>query len=296
MIICHSIGGLGNQMFHYALANALAKINRVQIRFDLRDYKNRKYHAPEGFLLGKIFDIRIIEAEVKDYHDIMGIFQPLLRVKHRINLNRFKKNFIQEKEVFHFDKSVLEKPFNEIYLYGCWQSYKYVEIFEADLKKKFAFKRECITSESKAFVSTLNGKNSVSIQVRLKDYVDNSSLSKIYNVCNEKYYKACIDVINRNVPNPEFFVFSDDPEKAGEIELFRNFNIVKINKNSGSWNDLFLMSKCSHNIIANSTFGWWSAWLNDNKKKLVLAPELWFANGISTPDLVPPNWRKIKNE
>ena len=295
MIICYSIGGLGNQMFQYALGNSLAKINHVDLRFDLRAYKNPKYHNPEGFLLGKLFDINIEQADAKDYTDVMGILEPLLRVKHRINLGRITKNFVQEKQLFHFNESILEKTPTNAYLHGSWQSYKYVELFEKDLREKFSLKRELISKQSIDFVSSLTDKNSVSIQVRLKDYVENSSTREIYNVCDDNYYRRCIDVIRQKVARPKFFVFSDDPEKAREIDIFKNFNIVDINKNSGSWNDLYLMSKCSHNIIANSTFGWWSAWLNNNKKKCVLTPETWFANGLETTDLIPPSWKKIKN-
>ena len=113
----------------------------------------------------------------------MGIFTPLSRQKYRINLN--KKNLIQDKEISHFDKTILEETLCDIYLGNWWQSYKYVEIFEADYSHKFSFMRKCIGKESEEIASSLEGNNSFSTQVRLNDYVEDSSISKICNVLKD---------------------------------------------------------------------------------------------------------------
>ena len=108
-----------------------------------------------------------------------------------------------------------------------------------------------------------------------------------------EYYKKAIRYVEKNIKNPVFFVFSDDLEWASENLKLSNANFVNINSVGNPEMDLVLMSKCNHNIIANSTFSWWGAYLNQNPKKIVIAPKKWMSTFDNLDDLYPENWLRI---
>ena len=112
------------------------------------------------------------------------------------------------------------------------------------------------------------------------------------------YYKIAIQEIQVRVKNPKFFVFTDDADwvKDEFSKILKKYQLVDWNLGSDSWQDMALMSNCKHNIIANSSFSWWGAWLNKNDKKIVIAPEKWFSSAdeyYNTKDIIPSNWIKI---
>lgn len=144
--------------------------------------------------------------------------------------------------------------------------------------------------------------NSVSIHVRRGDYYNNESAFKIHgNITTKKYYENALEFIKEKVKNPVFFVFSDEFEWVKKnLYFFSNYGEVHIidwNKGFDSYIDLQLMSNCKHNIIANSSFSWWAAWLNKNKNKIVISPKKWVNNiNENKIDIIPNNWIKIPIE
>jgi hypothetical protein len=139
---------------------------------------------------------------------------------------------------------------------------------------------------------------SVGIHIRGRDYITNEETKKSHFTCDILYYERCISYIRDKIYNPNFFVFSDDPEWAKTfLKTDHSFTFVEGNLwNKTNYEDLRLMSLCKHNIIANSSFSWWGAWLNNNPAKIVLAPQKWFALSElnkKTEDLVPDKWIKI---
>ncbi|KKR46243.1 MAG: Glycosyl transferase family 11, partial [Parcubacteria group bacterium GW2011_GWC1_40_13] len=98
-----------------------------------------------------------------------------------------------------------------------------------------------------------------------------------------------------NTNNPTFFVFSDEMDYVRKNLYFPENTHFVSNSNIKDYEELVLMSKCSHNIIANSSFSWWGAWLNQNPNKIVIAPKIWRADGKSIADYVPKelNWIRI---
>ena len=295
MIICYTIGGIGNQMFIYAFGAAVSAKYNKELKFDITDFNHKKYKNfnIEGFVLDKIFDIKIVKANFFDFFKIFGFGYPLLKMKYKISLNNFFKNVIPEKQLFKYDQDLLNLKNENIYFYGWWQNYIFPMLEEKQLRKSFTFNLNNINDYSIKLAKKIQKQNSVSIQVRLGDYLDNKETNSIYGICNKKYYIKSIDKISKLVKNPVFYVFSDQPEKLSSYKIFDDFNIVNVNVNENSWNDMYLMSKCKYNIIANSTFGWWGAWLNNYNKKIVIAPKNWFANGTKTPDLIPKSWLKL---
>jgi hypothetical protein len=131
--------------------------------------------------------------------------------------------------------------------------------------------------------------------VRRGDYVTNSATSDFHGLCDIQYYKYAIDKINLEIPNPTFYIFSDDKGYVKEI-FQEQKNVVFIEHIPFDYEELLLMSYCKHNIIANSSFSWWGAWLNTNMHKMVIAPNLWFANkemNNKNSYLIPESWCKI---
>ena len=293
MMIAHMIGGIGNQMFIYAFAYHLSEKNNEKLKFDLSSFYNKKYNNPEGFVLDKIFHIDGGNANKRDLKEVFGFLTPFLRLKHRFNLNFLIKNFVRERHPFFFDKKLLESAPNKSYLYGFWQAHQYADLYSIDLRKKFKFKKKFLKID-KNLLNQINKTNSVSIQVRLADYRNDETVNRLHGVCDDEYFQKCINHFKSKINNPTFFVFSDEPEFVKEKKIFGKCRIVNLGKNIGSWNDMFYMSKCDHNIISNSTFGWWSAWLNENPKKIVIAPKKWLgSNKYKITDLIPKKWLKL---
>ena len=129
--------------------------------------------------------------------------------------------------------------------------------------------------------------------MRRGDFLSNPGAQKFHGVCSITYYKKSINFIMQKVKNPHFFIFSDDLEWTK-----LNFNFIEnpftFVENDSDALDFWLMCLCKHNILANSTFGWWAGWLNKNNSKIVIAPKKWFLNStISTDDLIPKNWHRF---
>ena len=135
--------------------------------------------------------------------------------------------------------------------------------------------------------------NAVSLHVRRGDYISDKKNAFI-GVCTLDYYKTAIEKIKTQVDNPVFFVYSDDINWVkNNLVIDKTAVFVNHNRGQESYNDMHLMSLCKHNIIANSSFSWWGAWLNTSPDKIVIAPKQWFANMQDTSDLLPDNWLKM---
>ena len=134
--------------------------------------------------------------------------------------------------------------------------------------------------------------NSVSIHVRRGDYLNGYYYETLGKICDIAYYQRAIGTIKERVDNPHFYIFSDDPDYVTENLTIENATFVNFNRGNDSWQDMYLMSQCKHNIIANSTFSWWGAWLNNNPQKVVVAPSHWFAN-MDNDEIVLPEWIRL---
>ena len=136
--------------------------------------------------------------------------------------------------------------------------------------------------------------NAVSIHFRRGDYVDQPETNKTHGTCTKEYYQKAVDLMASRIVNPHFFLFSDEPEWIKE-----NFSTAIPSTHVAGYPgfiDMYLMGLCRHNIIANSSFSWWGAWLNINPDKIVIAPTQWFAiDEINNKavDLVPSNWIRL---
>lgn len=287
-------GGLGNQMFQYALSFALTK-KGIKTGISISRFFISFHH--NGFLLCKAFKIKLgfpnnflnfilDKCEILYKNRIAGsILRRIIPFYHKSRYNLYK-----EKEEFIFDKDIFNQQ-NSFFV-GIWQVESYFKDLQEEILKEFTFK-EPKDSKNTGLIEKIKETESVSIHIRRGDYL-NPEWEKILGVIKGvQYYKNAIKYISRKIKNPVYFVFSDEIDWVKNNLKLTNCVFVDHNKGKLSYIDMYLMSLCKHNIIANSTFSWWAGWLNSNNDKIVIMPERWI-NGKSDEGIFPESWVKIK--
>lgn len=295
MITVNLKGGLGNQMFQYALGRHLSEKHKTELRLDLAFLLNRlpgRSFLFRNYALG-IFDIQekfTLLSKLASWNILfrdMAFPAQFLYLKAR---NLFDKNYwIREKEDYCFDEGVLSLPDN-VYLDGYWQSYKYLEGIEDVLRKEFSSKNNF--GENRELAEKIKSTSAVCVHARRADYITNPLNQDFFAAIGPDYYKKAEEVIVSRIASPIYFVFSDD---IGWCRKNLKFHLPAVFVEPGSAaEDFYLMTLCRHHIICNSTFGWWAAWLNSNPGKIVIAPKNWVRDpSINTDDLIPPPWTRI---
>jgi hypothetical protein len=290
MVVVKLIGGLGNQMFQYAFAKALALSNNVELKFEL-SFFNKIHHdknvAGRNFQLD-VFDINEPIATKKEVFSLTQRTPYYLVDKVLNKLIGTKKSYILEKDLKFNGNLIYEKP--PIILEGFWQSEKYFKNNNQVLSY-FQFAKE-LNQNSIAVLNKILRSNSVSIHIRRTDYILNN---KTYEIWDIGYYNKAIEFIKASVIDPVFFLFTDDYHWAKtNLISDENFILVEGNVNDDSWMDMRLMSNCKHNIIANSSFSWWGARLNRNENRIIITPQKWYKkDNLNTMDLVPADWVRL---
>jgi hypothetical protein len=290
MILVELNGGIGNQMFQYAAAKSLALHHRTTLKLDIspgtdksmpQELKPRQFDLHYFNLPDKVADTTNIDSFISR--------SALEKIKEKTKPNHKRK--IYREPFFHFDSNFFDTE-TDVYLKGLWQSEKYFTSYKKEIKNIFQFTSETI----KAFQEVsfrLKQQNSVSIHIRRGDYLAKVSL-EVLGLIPLEHYQNAIELINSKIPGSSFYFFSDDIQWVKENFQIPNATFVSGDISKDHVEDLYLMSQCRHNIIANSSFSWWSAWLNDNPEKIVIAPKKWFNKGPKdTQDLLPEKWIKI---
>jgi hypothetical protein len=292
MVVCAVLGGLGNQMFQYAAAKRLALIHSAELCLDLRGFE--RYPLHNGYELGHVFGVEARAPTSKQLRTDLGVFTTpvALRVLKRSELSVLRpKELVIEPTFQYWDG--LQKLSPSFYMLGYWQSEKYFSDVAASIRETFRF-RNPLSKLNSDILEEMRGCNSVAIHVRRGDYISHKKTRQIMNLCSMDYYKEAIDLIGASVQTPTFYIFSDDPEWASQNFTFlERKTVVSHNKSKDGYVDMQLMSCCKHQIIANSTFSWWGAWLNEYSEKKVIAPVGWFAGRGTPTDLYPASWLVI---
>ena len=284
MIITKLSGGLGNQMFQYAIGRHLAIKNKSSLQLDLSELLRRDENISytfRDFELG-VFSLRnTIKPKLKHNRLILKLYNSV-----------FTPRIIAE-DGFNYHKEVLKAKGN-LMLSGYWQTEKYFKEIESVIRKDFIFSQKPSKSNL-TILKEIIDTNSVSIHFRRGDYLTNHSAMTMHETCSKDYYRKGIGLIRKNIQDPHFFIFSDEINWVKEnFEMAGRHTFIDDNKGKQSFEDMRLMAACKHNIIANSSFSWWGAWLNSNINKTVIAPLKWFKNNtIDTSDLIPARWIKI---
>lgn len=288
-------GGLGNQMFQYAFALALADKFNSDIVFDFSYFEDVKANEE---VITRVFELNTfnLDCKIVSNEDLARVKRPDFKSK----LKKFwaKKfpdkygiNYIREKHAFVFDKKLINNS-NYMCYEGYFQNEKYFKHLRDDLLKKFSLNGP-LDEQNQFALDKILETNSVSIHIRRGDYVNLEYVNKIHGICSLDYYKKAIEYTSKHIENPHFFLFSDDICWVNKnLKIEHPFTIVDFNQNKG-WLDLNLMKHCKHNIIANSSFSWWGAWLNENPNKIVIAPKRWVAKKTKKCNITPPEWVKL---
>ena len=290
MVIVQLNGGLGNQMFQYALGRHISLRLKTTFKIDthmygnykLRDYELGCFNCVENFAS---------ENEVREYH-LFGRNRHIWMLKRYFlrPWNLFNKLSVVQEKFFHFDADVVNMT-GDLYFRGYWQSEKYFSSIEDVIRGDFTL-RIPIDKECHNMLDDIQCTESVSVHIRRGDYITNATTNLHHGVMPLEYYMQAMDYIQSIHRNVHYFIFSDDIEWITQYFGGKdNIKIVGSNRINTGPEDLYLMSQCKHNIIANSSFSWWGAWLNVNKNRIVIAPKKWFAiQDRLTKDLYPENW------
>ncbi len=294
MKIIIASAGLGNMMFQYALVVAFRARG---VRAILFVSEANAHH--NGYELEKVF------PRVKPYKGLSYIEMIYYQFLGKLRKNTFifKRKFphrilflpferISPKNNFVYYSNVFSKLYKNQYYSGAFQSYRYFENYRQELLYEFAFNESNLSEESKQMISRIKNTTSVSIHVRRGDYLTPLWYKDLGSICNVEYYQRALAEIGKRIKDPCYFVFSDDIDYVHENLNIPNAIYVNFNHSNDSWQDMYLMSLCKHHIIANSSFSWWSAWLNKHEDKIVIAPKKWWASQ-DNDDVVPPSWIRL---
>jgi hypothetical protein len=304
-LVIHLMGGLGNQLFQYAFARNLALASEAVLEFDTSGYAGSRHDAGSPWA-------RHCELQ---YFRTVGSFvgEPAVPIGHGFlsrAIRRGRRLLIQVSELgkpyylrsvivepesqrFRFDARLLERQLTgTVEVRGFWQSEKYFQAIERTLRKELVLSGEH-ESGNAAIAERIGLSESVALHVRHGDNA--TDVAPNLGVLPPEYYRRCIDAIRRDVVRPEFFVFSDDIVWARQFLAGMERSVfVDRNDPDHSRADLMLMVLCRHHIIANSTFGWWGAWLGKKPGQIVYAPGRYYQNADRpNPDYYPEGWRLV---
>jgi hypothetical protein len=288
-------GGLGNQMFTYAFGCALENATGERVLYDISHYTHpsiiqkidRKKLVQKGIALRQyeldIFpNIKLCEATDTQIKKCKHTSVK----KHLLKLILKRKNtYVIEEERLNFYQENLLQDRDDAYYNGYFQCEKYFAHISEIIKHQFQFLPISGGHNLDLQAKIMSKQNSVSIHIRRGDYLNISNDL----LCTMNYYKNAVKYVIERIPNAVFFVFCEDEEwimEGGNFDIGCPFTYINA---EGNGNDMYLMTLCNHNIVANSSYSWWGAWLNNKKNKIVIAPDHW--DGMQVCD----SWVTIHN-
>lgn len=288
MIVTKLMGGLGNQLFQYAAARALSlKYNTncfIDTSFLDADPKNA--YTKRNYELD-YFNISATKCPT-------DVLNKIAKQTSDAFIDKLTRKFGFQKEVTIYNEnghqfnSEFNKLPNDLYLNGFWQSEQYFKKFEEQIRKELTIKEEFLKG-TESYTQLIQEQNTVSLHVRRGDYVNLKSANDFHGMCSISYYKKALEYINTLHSNLQVFIFSDDLDWCKtNLSIANKHTYVETQSDI---QDLYLMQQCHQHIIANSSFSWWGAWLNNKQSKTVIAPNQWFSDVIiNTSDIIPTNW------
>lgn len=298
MITVSILGGLGNQMFQYAAAKALACRNGVDLAIDDSAFEGYRLRS---FMLDRlrIPELDSLPAAVPRVSPRnFAAFHWRNRVNRVLSQVGFKSIAVPgtyTEPHFHFDPAFLQLK-SPVSLFGYFQSERYFGEIADDLRRYFQ-PREPLGRAAQDIADAIAGAEMpVSIHIRRGDYVTSAETARVHGTLGFDYYRKALDLVQHEAGRKiTLFVFSDDAEAAADLLRFYSGKIIEVRGDpERPWDDMALMARCRHHVIANSSFSWWGAWLNPSSSKIVIAPRAWFSQeGMrmhNICDLHPPTW------
>lgn len=299
MILLRLMGGLGNQMFQYAAAKAIAERLELPLFLDLSWFRNC---GDSTFRNYSLMIFKSISEKIATDDNINFFFPQSIggRIKRRLFIHSILKPkmvFLDEtKQIYLHHMPKLDRKMN-ICMTGYWQCECYFKDSSATIRTQFSFDHPTDHQNQELFEKLNTGNHYISLHIRRGDYITNpAAAASLGNVCTLEYYQSAIQYFCNQISKAHFVIFSDEPNwVVKNFPLPPHFTLVDWNLNENSFRDLQLMTQCSHHILANSSFSWWGAWLGKNKNKIVIAPAQWWHidNPIRDQFIVPTNWMRL---
>lgn len=293
MITLRLMGGLGNQMFQYAVIRSLMEeykeqgqislkgitnkthnvffLNHLNINKDIKIIKKENLKSKITYLIYGFYCVFLVKKE--NGYEIMKKIQPFLN---KLGIYCVPDGFIELNNSKRKNKNVV----------GYFQSVKYFDKYKDIIKKELKVKTKLL-SKNKDLLKEIQNNNSVCVHIRRGDYIGSN-----HQVCDINYYLKALKIMNQKIKNAKYYIFSDDIDWVKEnIDFGKNATFVSDNPN---YEDLRLMYSCKNFIISNSSFSWWAQYLSDNDKKITIAPSRWFQNKKQHSDIYQEDWILIE--
>jgi hypothetical protein len=305
-VVVKIFGGLGNQMFQYAIGRSIAKYNGMDFLIESKsgfknDFYERRFGLSHFNIIADEVDPKILPKKVVKrsrfnfIQRIIDFFDNRFPYVNYLLDSKYweivyEKNLYYNLSVFKFSKNK--------YLTGYWQSELYFKDIRDDLLNEFSLKHP-LDSINYQFSEKIKNTNSVGVHYRRLHGVSNGLISKsnstVLGIVSDDYYKKAIEYMRNHNKEMTLFIFSDDINWVRmNVEFNDKVVFVDINGDNNNYLDLYLMSLCKHQIIANSSFSWWAAWLNQNASKIVISPSKWYIDeAMNKNDTIPSNWIKL---
>lgn len=267
LVVIQLSGGMGNQMFQYALYLQLKALGKNVKIDDKTEYTDRDNARPIRLT---VFDAKYPVPGEVEMNCLTDSYVDLVSKIRRKLTGRKTAEYVEKSQLF--DEEVLRK--DRAYLVGCWQSEKYFAGIKDEVRKAFAFKNINLSSKMQEYEKKMQETNSVSLHIRRGDYLE---VSDVYGgICTPEYYEKAMKQMEEWNPDCHFFVFTNDVKWVKENYCQKNLTVVEGNDEDAGYIDMYLMTRCKHYILANSSFSWWGCYLNPSKEKKVIAPKQWF--------------------
>lgn len=290
-------GGLGNQLFQYAMGRSYSLRHGLPLFFDVSWFEevkdtNDRAITKRNFALD-FFELKIDTVSSKRNKSKLSRFlgRFLSGLGKRLPFPRLREVYYERG--LNFNSLALEqKP--PIKFDGYWQSHKYFSDYDAEIRGDLTRPRK-LSGGTLRLLAEINSTDAICMHVRRGDYVTNPKAALTHGTCSVDYYQKGLQVVLPGMHSPRIYIFSDDPEWAKHNLIFDvPSTVVDINGPEHAQEDLLLMSACRRFVIANSSLSWWGAWLADGEGKMVVAPKHWFQVGRLEPvDLLPNDWIRI---
>lgn len=290
MIIIRLMGGLGNQLQQYALYRKFETLG-TKVRLDRSWFSaqvQEKMQAPRALELERFEGLSFQEATKQDVCALLG---RQYEEKERV-LEKLKRKvspslalIFEETDQYHPEILAWENK----YLVGYWACEAYYADILAKLRGEIIFPPSG-NPQNREMAEEMEQTASVSIHIRRGDYLDAANQEMFGNICTETYYESAVRYLKERVSAPVFYIFSDDSEYVRSKYQGREYRIIDWNKGSDSFYDMMLMSRCRHNICANSTFSFWGARLNGHEDKIMVRPSIHKNTQVCVPEQMRKLW------
>lgn len=286
-------GGLGNQMFQYAIARALSEHYQSTFLLD-RSW----FDVPQSETTPRPYQLDLLQIQNVANSDLIFPKKPNKLIKALLGFMPTNPIVYYQQNAFEFDPSLFRlkrMAERDLFLFGYWQAYPYLESIRPILQTEFKTKAPT-PNHYQTYLQQIRSSESVMLHIRRGDYVNSPSAAKFHGVLPLSYYQQAIEVLLLQKPDSHFFIFSDDLPWAKEA-LPKNLKITFVEnalQADAAAQELQLMTECKHQIIANSSLSWWGAWLKQDCNGLVFTPNRWISdNSLDLSNLLPTSWHRI---